>query len=544
MINKILTILFLLSFTGAVLPQNMPSDFRLNGGGALQKTTTAAASGPLSNSISDVIAKGDTVWLGTGKGISLSTDGGSTWTNFYNIPAIGSMSISAIGFYNGVFWAALGYTKQVAGGSYDTGGGLVYTTDMGKTWVNIPQPVDEDGDSTLVYGINNGIDAPKVRALAVTVEEQNITYDIDFMNGYIWIASWAGGIRKANIESLMANPNLKWDRVLLPSDKVNSISPTDTIKFALSVQSGKLISEAYNNHMGFSIKVINDNTIYVGTAGGINKSTDGGVSWVKFSHQNQDSPISGNFIVGLGYQQATGAIWGVTWRAEDNNEFNGLSTSTDGGETWQTYLADVKAHNVGFSGNAVIAASDDGAFRSDDNGSVWVLPSNITDSQTGLKLAQSIFYSADSYASDNVLWLGSGDGLLKYTEGASRLWSGTWKLYMASSGSVSKSDTYAYPNPFSPKLDICKIKYSTGGTSASVTIRIYDFSMNYVRTVVQDAERGGVSHAIDNNGENQSVIDYWDGKDDNGKVVPNGVYFYTVDTGSGDPAYGKILVIQ
>ena len=37
---------------------------------------------PLSNTITDIIIIGDTVWLGTSRGISLSIDNGTTWTNF------------------------------------------------------------------------------------------------------------------------------------------------------------------------------------------------------------------------------------------------------------------------------------------------------------------------------------------------------------------------------------------------------------------------------------------------------------------------------
>ena len=39
--------------------------------------------------------------------------------------------------------------------------------------------------------------------------------------------------------------------------------------------------------------------VWIGTAGGINKTTDGGQSWVKFNHTNEASPISGNFVVAL-----------------------------------------------------------------------------------------------------------------------------------------------------------------------------------------------------------------------------------------------------
>jgi hypothetical protein len=532
---KNLFIVFLL-FTICKLNAQPPIyDYHLVG-----KTTAtkSVAYAPLSNSISDIVSIGDTIWLGTGKGISLSTDGGNSWTNFYNIPAIGDRSISAIGYYDNVFWAALAYNTELNGTSYQTGGGLVFTTNMGTTWNNIPQPMDEDADSTLTYGINNGVNAPLIRALAVTVPQNNLTFDIGFTPGTIWIASWAGGLRKANINNLIANPDMKWDRVLLPSDDVNSVSPSDTVKFALSVQSGKIIKEGYNNHMGFSIVTTGDNTLYVGTAGEVNKSTDGGKSWTKFSHQNQDYPISGNFVVALGYQESSNTVWGATWRAEDNAEFYGVSSTSDGGETWQTFLTENRVHNFGFGGNAVVAAADEGIFRSEDNGTVWVVPGDIVDSQTGLKLSTTVFYAADSFTGDNTLWL------VEYTEGTGNLWTGTWKLHVAAPALTSRSETYAYPNPFSPKMDVLKIKYSTGGVSSSVTIRIFDFAMNYVRTVVQDAERGGTAHVIDNAGQTQSVIDYWDGKDDNGNVVPNGVYFYSVETGSGDPVYGKILVIQ
>ncbi len=75
-----------------------------------------------------------------------------------------------------------------------------------------------------------------------------------------------------------------------------------------------------------------------------------------------------------------------------------------------------------------------------------------------------------------------------------------------------------------------------------MTIRIFDFGMNYVRTVVQNVDRGNPVHQI--SGSDNGVIDYWDGKDDSGNVVPNGVYFYRIDINSNDPIYGKILVLQ
>jgi flagellar hook assembly protein FlgD len=58
--------------------------------------------------------------------------------------------------------------------------------------------------------------------------------------------------------------------------------------------------------------------------------------------------------------------------------------------------------------------------------------------------------------------------------------------------------------------------------------------MNLVRTVIQNAPRIG-------GGEQQDI---WDGRDENGSIVPNGVYFYRVDIGSNEPIYGKIMVLM
>ena len=115
-------------------------------------------------------------------------------------------------------------------------------------------------------------------------------------------------------------------------------------------------------------------------------------------------------------------------------------------------------------------------------------------------------------------------------------WQGNWKIYLVSQPLATSDETYAYPNPFypnSPPGQVVRIKYSTDGKSVPVTIRIFDFGMNYVKTIIQNK-------MIQSN----SQISAWDGTADNGKIVPNGVYFYRIDRGSLNPIFGKIILIQ
>ncbi len=520
---KILSILIITLFPALLCSQSVRS-YKLLNDNVLDKSVESGT--PLSNSVSDIIAMGDSVWLGTSRGVSLSTDNGESWTNFYGNEAFGSESVPAIGYdkYHDVIWASTAHSKDVSGSTLPEGSGLHFTTDHGATWNSVPQPLDDPGDSTIVYGINDGVQLPRVRALPVTVAIQNITYDIAFTPDAVWIASFAGGLRKST------DMGQSWQRVLLPSDSLNSINPADTIKFALSPSSGNF-GTGWLNHRLFAVTVKDDSTIFVGTANGINRSTDGGVSWQKFNHLNQEAGISGNFVVALGYNPVTNAVWGATWKAEGYTEYNAVSYTSDNGENWKVVLPHEQAHNFGFKGDQPMAATDNGVFRSSNMGLTWVLPGSIKDSHTGGELNTTAFYSAA--ASGNTVWIGSDQGSARLLE-TGTMWSGNWKVYIAAPES---KEVYAFPNPFSPKIDTkITFKYDTGGKQESVTIRIFDFGMNYLKTVIQNAPRNITG--------TDSPYDYWDGTDDNGSVVPNGVYFYRIEVGSNDPLYGKILVLQ
>lgn len=513
-------LIFTVFFTLKLSAQSFPDNYYLQSD--KDELSKISSSNPLSNSITDIITIGDTIWLGTSRGVSVSTDNGNNWTNFYGRPEFGTDNISAIAYHNGVFWCATAKSTEVTGGqTLPAGTGLKYTTDLGQTWNAISQPLDLQTDTVEQYGNN------QIRALPVTVAIQNLAYDIAFTPGTIWIATFAGGLRKS------IDNGQTWKRVVLPPDNLNSITPTDTLDFCLSPVDGNFCGKGNLNHRVFSVITTDDNTIYVGTANGINKSTDGGISWTKFNAQNQDKPISGNFITALGYNKNNQTIWAATWRAEDQTEFYGVSSSTDGGETWNTFLRDERPHNFGFKGLDVFVPTDNGMFRSTNNGSSWILPNSIVDSKTGSSLKSSIFYSADS--NNEYIWLGSNDGLVRFQEDFSKVWEGEWKIYFASSALQSAAETYCYPNPFSPKQEQLKIKYSTNEKDENVTIRIFDFGFNYVRTVIQNVLR---------NQSLESSPEFWDGKDDNGNIVPNGVYFYRIDIGDQEPVFGKVLVIQ
>ncbi len=522
-------LLFVTVFSVISLAQPLPVNYEL-GTSRLAKVADAT---PASNSIERILIRDNTIWLGTGNGLSKSTDNGTTWTNYYKSSVFGEEGISALGYYNGTIWAATWHSIDLGGGQIDgQGSGLKYSTDQGLSWTSITQPVDDRGDSSVVYGIN------KLRALPVTATQQNFTHSIGFTKNAIWIASKAGGLRKST------DNGKTWQRVVLPPDYLDSIKPSDTLHFSMQVTAGKFGPEAYDNYEAFSILTVDDNTIYVGTVAGINKSTDGGISWIKFNHTNQSNPISGNYIWSMSLNEYDNSIWASTWRANSSMEFNCISRSQDGGKTWSNFLTGEQAREINFKylgtsgsyiGADILAATMNGLFRSSNNGTSWIAAPQIKDDNSNSTINTSTFLSVKTNRrSDNStdIWIGTDNGLARLNE-TTGFWTGSWKVFLASTNLAATTDSYAFPNPFSPNRQVVKIKYSTT-ESASVTIRIMDFGMNLVRTVIQNAQRVAKSQQLE----------VWDGKDGNGRIVPNGVYFYRIDLGSGNPLFGKIMVLM
>lgn len=487
----------------------------------LKSATSTSSSRPAGNGITDIVIAGDTIWLGTGKGLSRSTDAGRTWTNYYGSAAFGEEDISAISVLRNEVWVATAHTTERNGESLPEGSGLRYSSDGGETWRVIAQPRDINNVDTLYYNSFSVI-----RALGVTTTIQNITYDIAATDSGVWIASWAGMIRRST------DKGLTWSRVILPPDNLDHISPQDTLHFDLSPSSGLLGLAASYNHMGFSIVAAGPTDIWVGTAGGIDHTTDNGRSWTKYSHQNQTAAITGNFIVGLRIQNFGGQriIWAATVNANDASEKRGVSWTENGGTSWKTALQGEFVHNIGTKDSIVYACTDNGLLRSSDRGLSWSTTGPIFDQSTKEQIRTTKFYCAASRG-DSV-FLGSNDGLSFTPDNQLHPFGSEWHVARAYRPLTTVREVYAYPNPFSPDDEVLRIHYAAGDSPSRVTIRVFDFGMNLVRTVLQNAQRIG------------ELDEIWDGRDDHHRQVANGTYFYHVVVNDGTPMWGKVMVLQ
>lgn len=487
-------------------------------------TAGAATLSPInSNSITDIVISGDTIWLGTGKGLSRSVDGGTSWKNYAHTAEFGDEDISAIGIRGKEVWVATAHTVQKDDEALPEGSGIHFSSDGGETWKKFPQPIDAYVTTTIPWNSKSTI-----RALGITTAINNITYDIAVTNSDVWICSFAGMARR------YSKADSTWHLVVLPPDNLNAIGPNDSLVFDLSPSQGKLGLQNNLNHRAFSVFAENDSTIWIGSAGGINKTTDHGASWKKFSKQNQTNPISGNFIVALGKQhtETKDLIWAATINASDTSEERGVSLSEDGGITWKQTLLGEFVHNIGFNKDIAYAVSDNGIFRSVDLGNSWVQAGTIYDKADRRLYTSKKFYAVAS--KNDSIWFAGNDGLVLTVDNVSSYFGSSWTIIHALQPLKSPKSTYAYPNPFSPDDEMVRLHYSTGGVDAPVTIRIFDVGMNLVRTVIQNTLRSG----------NKELDELWDGKNNNGVQVVNGVYFYSIVVNNAEPIWGKILVIQ
>jgi hypothetical protein len=74
---------------------------------------------------------------------------------------------------------------------------------------------------------------------------------------------------------------------------------------------------------------------------------------------------------------------------------------------------------------------------------------------------------------------------------------------------------------------------------AKVTIRVFDFNMDLVKTVISnEVRKAGSAGSMNDN------RDIWDGTNRFGRIVAPGVYYFKISTDKGEHGFGKIIVAR
>lgn len=437
--------------------------------------------------IIDLVASDSLLWAASGYALNKTSDGGENWQIYTKDQHKSKGGISAIGYMDEqTLWIATAFDTTARGEELSAGGGLSYTRDNGASWTHISQPIDSVEEEEYE---------------PTTTNIQNITYDIAFVDSTIWIASFGGGLRRSY------DMGQTWQVVT-----------TDGIPF-------NPINEVYGvNHRAFSLLSENGN-LWVGTAQGISKSSDNGQTWDRFTASNQEQHISGNFVVALGYQAYDNSVWAATIEALDTSEVRAISKTSNGGQTWEVMLEGNFAHNFGFDGPRAYVAADEGLFVSDDGGKNWYKAGDIRSKESREELFFQEYYSVtvQSLNLEKYLWVGTSRGLALTKDNGN-----SWSIIPAfvSDKKKSANKVYAYPSPFTPRIDgYCQFQINRLNANR-IKLQIFDFSMDKVKTIPID--------------------DYkpkWDGTNDDGDLVASGIYFFRAEV-DGKVSWGKIAIIN
>lgn len=306
--------------------------------------------------------------------------------------------------------------------------------------------------------------------------------------------------------------------------------------------------------------------VLVGSIDGVAKSTDDGVTWevtkfadsfrkavwtgtaegiFKFIYNYRDvhdnavnyryysNGTTGDWVVALAIQLWEGRkiIWAATQPAYAGEY--GVSFSTDDGDTWQTTLVGDQVWNFDFDDSVVWAATSSGLKRSTDWGESWSVYNYMKneDEITENRIFSTEFTSVAVI--DGEVWAGNMDGLVRSRNGGE-----SWNVFRTAVqiGESGSETAYAYPSPFSPVLEggqITRIHHRPK-ENGPVTVKIYDFAMDLVATLVDGKYRNG----------NEEYDEPWDGRNEKGDMVANGVYFFKVEAAGGQTEWGKVVVLK
>ncbi len=498
---------------------------------SINSTYLSEEPGLRSNIINCIALQGDkTTWIGTGQGLSVMHDSLSIFTldtmHLVNEdPRFLFDSVSSMVVQDDV--VAFAASSSEDGIPLGTG---IYTTEDGLAdqieWHRFDQPIDGDGDSLAAFGLGYFNARPLVGTHGV------VSYDMDIRDNYLWITSWYGGLRRLDLTKMD-----KWDRIPLPlndQEELNTCNESQYIEI-----DDKLVLQDYywdssdpdgnHNHKAFSVLVYGD-TVWAGTANGINRGIlgeNGCVNWRHFAHP--DDKLSGNWVLSIAKQENNNKriIWAVTRVIVPGEEQNSVSYTQDDGDTWEVVeeLIGEICHDISVQGATVLIASNSGLWKSDD-GINWELMSPAVEATpvSSNEILNNAVYSvaADNreYFGKSLIWIGTPDGLAR----SYNPMGDNWQIYRAE---YDKEEIYAYPNPFSPYSHNQLngdgwVRFNTGDFSVhQVDLNIYNFALEKVYSENFDWQT------------NPGAVK-WNGRDNKGELVSNGVYFVNLQFSESD----------
>jgi len=478
------------------------------------------------NSVSNMAALGDTLWIGPG--LNRSINNSLQWSYPEGAEKIinDEGRVFSLALAPDTIWAGLGYSAQTSNRSVQAGLGFHYSTDGGDNWQYIENPNEAEDDTTFIYG------GTTYQKLPVTAQEQSPPFDVAIDGNTVFSANWALGLVRSQ------DFGQSWQRIILPPQQADSLAPNN--EYTFTADGASRYDPRYDqNLLGFSVLIDHQGNVWCGTAGGLNISSNAltapadSIRWQHIQFDGSNDGLLGNWIITIKQQPSTGDIWMTNWTAGlSSNEQYGIIRTSDGGQSFDRYLINERINDIGFKDGVIWAAGDNGLFMSSDGGANWTKLPRIESPNTFIK--ESATYYSVASTTDRV-WIGISDGLASTADNGQ-----SWEItrvnfplsgknrYQEEAPSV---EAYAYPNPFSPRRhELVRIKYEVQ-EAGNVKIRLFDFGMNLIRELDSGNFSAGTYEAI------------WNGRDAQGNQVANGTVFYQIDT-PGNTIRGKILVID
>jgi len=511
--------------------------------------------------IREIVVHEGSIWAACGQGGLLrSTDKGLTWRNYYLDSTITVFSDPRNTIHCVSIAPRTGYTKLFAGS--DSGIVVFYFTDLsvidsvqylplhddtsnGQVVVSISTMVTENGDeiwaATHLAREGEGLRPGTIRS---TDNGESWSYHLigppaivptevriigQFQDTLVWVATESGMRETTNFGA-------RWNIPLIASypDTISSSEPV------LAVEATSTETHVGSSGTGAGYLALYGDTAvsvlywYVLKANLVADSFDYvGRSYVLVDSVPADTQIAGNFIpaIALQHRGDKNVIWAAV-RSTDTYQTNGICITSNRGRTWKLVADGPLAWNFEFNGDTVWAATSEGLLMTTDEGENWETL-RIIEKATGREIAGNVEVYAARYV-DGALWVGTNDGVARSVDLED--WQ-IWRVFHAIAQTGGEDErSYVTPSPFSPYLADGPLKFHyLLKKPGDITIKIYDFANNLVKTLVSGVSReGGIQY---------DDLERWDGRNGKGDIVAGGVYLYVIESSGGEKLWGKFMVI-